>query len=528
MMEQRTPIVSAFKAARVLALRGSFEAVSAASIGSSQTASIPAAIAIIIALGFALRLYQMDAASLWSDEAFSAYWIHRPLSYLWTDGLIIETTPPLYYTLLKLWAVFAGDSDAALRLFSVAASTATIPLVFLLGAELATPAIGLVAALLFALAPMQIYYAQEARVYTMLPLAFALALLGLLRFLRAAQQRGTQADHWALGLYAAGATLLIYSHATSVFTVAALAGCGGLLLLRTPHKWAALLPFVVANATVALLAVPELRAIFAQTGRHDLNWIPPPDLITLLDLGNYLGRVPSIPLRFRFGCMLSLATLALLAALIPRLRLHRTAAVLLLGVPATFLAATIGLSYVSPFLIPRIVIWIGVPLSLLAGMALVSPAPRWQRGAFALTYGACILVGLYGVYVRTLAEKEDWRGLMADLLPRLGAEDVVAIGPDTSILPMLRYADGAFAGNGRQLFRWEPKPRPADLYTPDHIAPPVATTTEELAQEAQRGRPVWVLLRAGDWAAHAEAALAASRPPAEVDRSHPAVVRLRW
>jgi len=45
----------------------------------------------------------MDAASLWSDEAFSAYWIHRPLSYLWTDGLIIETTPPLYYTLLKLW-----------------------------------------------------------------------------------------------------------------------------------------------------------------------------------------------------------------------------------------------------------------------------------------------------------------------------------------------------------------------------------------------------------------------------------------
>ena len=226
--------------------------------------------------------------------------------------------------------------------------------------------------------------------------------------------------------------------------------------------------------------------------------------------------------------MLSLATLALLAALIPRLRLHRTAAVLLLGVPATFLAATIGLSYVSPFLIPRIIIWIGVPLCLLAGLALVSPVPRWLRGVFALTYGACILVGLYGVYVRTLAEKEDWRGLMADLLPRLGAEDVVAIGPDTSILPVLRYADGAFADNGRQLFRWEPKPRPADLYIPDHIVPPVATTTEGLAQEAQRGRPVWVLLRATDWAAHAEAALAASRPPAEVDRSHPAVVRLRW
>ena len=150
-----------------------------------------AAVATITLLGCALRLYQMGDASLWSDEAFSAYWIHRPLSYLWTDGLIIETTPPLYYTLLKLWALFAGDSDAALRLFSAAASTATIPLVFLLGVELATPAAGLVAALLFALAPMQIYYAQEARVYAMLPLAFALALLGLLRFL----ERHSNAAH---------------------------------------------------------------------------------------------------------------------------------------------------------------------------------------------------------------------------------------------------------------------------------------------------------------------------------------------
>ena len=528
MMRHRLWILSVLKPAQSLALRAGSDAVIAAPFKPGQTAAIPAVVAIIITLGLVLRLHRIGAASLWSDEAFSAYWIHEPLGYLWTDGLIIETTPPLYYTLLKLWAVFAGDSDAALRLFSAAASTATIPLVFLLGAELATPAAGLVAALLFALAPMQIYYAQEARVYTMLPLAFALALLGLLRFLRAAQQRGTQADHWALGLYAAGATLLIYSHATSVFTVAALAGCGGLLLLRPPRERVALFRFAMANAAVALLAVPELRAIVAQTGRNDLAWIQPPDLITLLDLGNYLVTAPSIPLRFRLGCMLSLTTLALLAALIPLLRLRRTAAVLLLGVPMGYLVAVIGLSYLSPFLIPRIIIWIDVPLCLLASLALVSPAPRWRRGAFALVYGACILVGMYGVYTRTPVEKEDWRGLMAALLPRLGVEDMVAIGPDTTILPVLRYAGGAFADNGRQLFRWEPKPRPADLYIPDHIMPPVVATTEELAQEAQRGRPVWVLLRAIDWAAHAETALAASRPPATIDRSHPALVLLRW
>jgi mannosyltransferase len=487
------------------------------------------ALAIITALGLLLRMHQIGAASLWYDEIFSAYWIHRPLSYLWTDGLIIETTPPLYYTLLKLWAVFAGDSDMALRLFSAAASSATIPLVFLLGAELATPAVGLIAALFFALAPMQIYYAQEARGYAMLPFAFALALLGLLRFLRAARQRGAQADPWAIWLYTAGAALLVYSHATSVFTVAALASCGTLLLLRAPRRRAALFTFIAANAAIALLSIPELRAIVAQTGRQDLAWIRPPDLIGLLNLGNHLLVDPLTPSRlFRLSSMLSVATLFLLATLVPLLRLRRVAAVLLLGVPIAFLATVIGLSYLSPFLLPRIVIWIGVPFCLLAGLALVSPAPRWLRGVFALAYGACILVGLYGVFARTVTEKEDWRGLMAHLIPRLGGEDVVAVGPDTSVLPLLRYARGTFADNGRQVFQWEPQSRPADLYVPDHILPPLAATTETLAQEAQRGRPVWVLLRANDWAAYAGSVLTASRPPTQVDRSRPGVVLLRW
>jgi len=68
---------------------------------------------------------------------------------------------------------------------------------------------------------------------------------------------------------------------------------------------------------------------------------------------------------FRLSCMLSLATLFLLATLVPRLRLRRIAAVLLLGLPAAFLATVIGLSYLSPFLILRIIIWIGVPFWLL-------------------------------------------------------------------------------------------------------------------------------------------------------------------
>ena len=497
---------------------------------TGQALAVVTALTTITVLGLALRLHQIGATSLWSDEAFSAWWIHKPLGYLWTDGLVIETTPPLYYTLLKIWAGFFGDGDATLRLFSAVAGTATIPVVFLLGVEIAGPVVGLVAALMFTLAPMQIYFAQEARVYALLPLAFGLALLGLLRFVGSAGHRGAQADRASLALYAAGMVVLLYAHATSVFTAAALATCGGLILLRTPRKRAALQPFLFTHLAIGILALPMAIPILAQAGRHDLSWIKPPDLIGLLSLADHLVVDPVTPLTlFRLASMLALgALLLLLVLLVPVLRSDRRLALLMVGVPGLFLIAAIGLSYISPFLIPRIVIWMGVPLALLAALALVGPAPRWIRGGFALAYAACILVGLNGVYVRTLSEKEDWRGLMAELLPRLGAEDIVAIGPDTSLLAPLRYADRAFFDNGRQLFRWHPQPHPDDLYTPDHINTPIVIGTEGLAQEARAGRAVWVLLRATDWAAQKDAALAASRPPAEVDRHHPALVLLRW
>jgi 4-amino-4-deoxy-L-arabinose transferase-like glycosyltransferase len=494
-----------------------------------HAALVTAAVLAITGFGLALRLLRLDAASLWADEAFSAYWPHRSLYYLWTAGLFIETTPPLYYMLLKFWTMIAGTGDWALRLFSVIASTATIPLVFLLGLEVATPAAALAAAAIFAISPMQIAYAQEARVYALLPLAFALALLGLLRFLRAART-GDRTDRWpSLALFATGEVVLIYLHATSVFTVAALTLAGGVLLLRDARLRSALPRFALATAAVAVLSGLQLWAIYVQTGRHDLSWIQPPDLIGLLNLFSQHFVDPVTPQRLlRLSCLLALPAGGLLLANLPWLRLDRTRALLLLGVPGLFLGTCIGLSFISPFLIPRMTIWIGVPLSLLAGMALASAAPVWLRGGFALMLAACIAVGLNGTYVRVLAEKEDWRGLMAELLPQLGAQDMVVIGPDTSLLPMLHYAEGSFHDNGRELFRWEPKRRPPDLYQPDHVQTPIAAPTEALVEQARQGRRVWLLLRSTDWRDHAGYALGAPRPPDEIDRRHPMVVLVRW
>ncbi|MBL6455012.1 glycosyltransferase family 39 protein [Belnapia sp. T6] len=487
------------------------------------------ALATVTLLALMLRLYDLDTASLWSDEAFSGHWIHRSLAYLWTDGLVIETTPPLYYMLLKIWAALVGDGDFQLRLFSALASAATVPLIFLIGFEMAGAMVGLAAALIFALAPMQIAYAQEARVYSLVPLFYGLALLGLFRFVRAAlaETPRRRSDDMALALYAVGAVLLIYAHATSVFTVAALCLCAGGLLLARRGRWA--LPrFILANAVVAVLSVPQLYAILQQAGRFDMTWVQKPDLIGLLNLVTHLLVDPVTPLTlFRVSCIIALAAALMLAITSAWLRPGRLVGTLLVGVPAIFLVAVIAVSYISPFLIPRIIIWIGLPVALLAAMALLGPAPRLVRAGFALALVVCIGVGLQGVYLRTPGSKEDWRGLMASLLPQLGPEDMLVIGPETSILPMLRYAGGAFDDNGREIFRWEPRPRQPDLYVPAHIQPPIAVDNAALSEAARQGRRIWLLMRSSDWQQNVEAA-AKLDPPPVVDRSHPMLVQMRW
>jgi mannosyltransferase len=495
----------------------------------AERSSYAVPLALIILLGLALRLYRLDAVSFWSDEAFSAHWVRRDLLFLLTKGLLLETTPPLYYLLLKGWVALAGSSDFAVRLFSALASTATIPLVFVLARAFGPPAAALTAALLFALMPMQVFYAQEARVYAMLPLLFSVALLGLLRFTRAAMAPHPVERWQGLTLYGIGAVLLIYSHATSVFTVAALSCCSAMLLLTTPKGRAALPRLIAVNLVAAILAVPQLWAIIMQTGRFDVAWIQPPDLVALLNVVNTLLVDPITPQSaFRLSCILSALLMAPFLVSLVFLRPSRYMVAFLLGVPAVFMAVTIGLSLKSPFLIPRITIWIAVPICVLAGLALQPPVPRWLRAVLVLAFAGCISVGLYGVYARTPTDKEDWRGVMAEVMPQLAPQDIVAIGPDTSVLPLLHYSGGAFEGTGRQIWRWVPETRQPDIYLPNNILPPLLASTEALAAEAQQGRRIWLLLREGDWLRHAPFAMLARPPPARVDRSHSRIVLITW
>lgn len=118
----------------------------------------------IMAVAAALRLHGLTAANFWLDEANS--WLVSSGS--WSNLMSeLRGSPvgPLYFILLKLWIVPFGDSAFSLRAFSLVPSIAVVAVVYELGVKLLSRPAALLACALIALSPVELYFAQEARMY---------------------------------------------------------------------------------------------------------------------------------------------------------------------------------------------------------------------------------------------------------------------------------------------------------------------------------------------------------------------------
>ncbi len=127
----------------------------------------PLAVGLILLLAAVLRVWRLDGQSLWADEGNSAALIGRPFPVI-AEHAALDIHPPLYYFLLKIWGMLFGHSEIALRSLSVVLSLGLLVLVYLLGRSLAGRPTGLAAALMTAVSPLQVYYAQEARMYMLM------------------------------------------------------------------------------------------------------------------------------------------------------------------------------------------------------------------------------------------------------------------------------------------------------------------------------------------------------------------------
>ncbi len=174
-----------------------------------------------------------------------------------------ESAPPLYYALAWAWTQLTGTGEAGLRSVSAVAGVATVPVAFLLGAELRGRRTGVAAAALVAVNPMLLWYSQEARSYALLILLTSLAALYFVRAL----ERGERRDFVLWGI-ASGLSLATHYFALFPILLEAL----WLLWRRRRAPLGGLAIVAAAGLALAPLAIHQMLAGRAEwIGGHSLG-----------------------------------------------------------------------------------------------------------------------------------------------------------------------------------------------------------------------------------------------------------------
>lgn len=203
---------------------------------------------------FALRIYRIDAQSLWYDEGFSIALARSGLSEC-IDWTAQDVHPPLYYLLLHFWIRMCGDHALATRLFSLLVSVAAIPVLYHLARKTMSQVAGLVAALLAAVSPFYVYYAQETRMYALVTLFTLLSSYILLELTTEGRATPRRRFYLWCGFVAADVAAA-YTHYFSFFVLAFQGFYYLLWWLRRSRKARELLPGALAIGAWCLAYVP--------------------------------------------------------------------------------------------------------------------------------------------------------------------------------------------------------------------------------------------------------------------------------
>jgi len=378
-----------------------------------------AAVAALLLLAAVVRLVGLERESLWFDEIESARLSDGDVAEVCHDSAA-SVHPPLYFLGLHLVRGAAGSSDAALRAPSVAASLVGLLLLYLLASDLAGRPAALLALALGAVSPLELYYAQEARMYAQAAALATLAASLLWRWLGLARDPGRPR---LLLAYALTAVAMLYTHYLTALLLLA-QGTFALAVLLRRRRWREAGLYAATAAAVATSFLPwiayvrSLRTSFYADAQMD--WMPRPDPGDALAL---LGREPFWGLAgglVRWGpAATGLLAVAVLVVLVVGLRREDAAPGARgrggLAYAGWLTVAPVGLAVAAshlyrPVLLPeRFGLLVLAPLLVLLAAGCVRARPR----AIGVALAAALLVAMAlgtAVQARTPL-KTDWRGL---------------------------------------------------------------------------------------------------------------------
>ena len=368
------------------------------------------------------------AQSFWRDEAFS--WAMAARGFEAIPLTARDFNPPLYYLLLALWMSVVGTSELAIRSLSLIFFVATMWVAWrYLRDCLDVPSSRAgVYLLLIGVNPFLLYYAVEARMYSMLA------------FFAAASFYSFQTRRPVLYVVATLAGL--YTHYFMVFVpLVQLAA-----VVIESRAWSVLRRRAVVLAVPLLLFAPWLL-ISLSNKTEAAFWADPPGwrfgvhLLTAIFTGHdptygfldrterwlfVLGLVPAGLLGMRalyraggdrFGAILTIALWGLLPPLV-----------------------VFAISMVKPVFVPRYLIFctLGLLLFFVAGLERVRPMVRATVVAvlFALSLG-------YQAAQAHRHTKGDYRGTISEIERQARADDLLYVSNQLDFFPALYYFDAS-------------------------------------------------------------------------------------
>ena len=234
-----------------------------------RLAAVPAWLPILF-VALLARLPALNAKPLWYDEAFAVLLAAKgPAALLEStltvqDGVAADVHPPGYYVLLWGWGRLLGTSPWSARLLSVLLGLGTVGIGYRLARDSLGGRTARLAGWMLALAPFQVHYAQEVRMYGLL----ALELVAAAAVYRSALRQGGLV-RWLV--FAALAAAAQYTHSLAALFLLPLA-----LIPIWRRRWMDALRTAASGAFALLLYTPWLLHLPLQIARvRQAYWIAP-------------------------------------------------------------------------------------------------------------------------------------------------------------------------------------------------------------------------------------------------------------
>ncbi|MGC9394417.1 MAG: glycosyltransferase family 39 protein [Anaerolineae bacterium] len=352
--------------------------------------------AAILGLAFFVRIISLDTQGLWRDEVDQWRFALQSWGEMLRNFTRAGWNGPLYSPLMRVWIALAGDSVFAMRYFSLLCGVLSVALLYvlvkrLLDAATFDEAAAQWSALLLALSPYMVWYAQEIKMYTWVPMLVLLALYALDRACTQPSWR------WWLTVLLT-TTLAFYSHLLAALLIPVEALWFWLHPRRQKRAWRG------GAITLALLTLPYLPM---------LRWIAPlllaeretgypayslGQMATTLFTGWTLGVAQSLtrdPLPLYIILFLGAMVLVGIVALVLRDRIAMLARLWLWMLVPLLLLWLVSLR--GPIFTDRYLIWAAPAFYVLAGIGLATIHDLWRWLIAILLLHTLVLngVGLY-------------------------------------------------------------------------------------------------------------------------------------